>query len=431
MIYDVFFCIFMATTYHTFIFLFCRVLFPAQRSVDPPATHLQFAEIELRGLIVDLPFEESEAHEGSGTDYFNMDSGFTGYCRDPSGQFYDEVRPAYPGYVTTVEQCADWCHKFVEYPVPSSGGLVGFAYSSKAQLCWCAFEGGTIPTNLQHDPPVDFTITPGVASGTPTYHPAIFSEVESSFTYEVTQEFQCYKRDVTKVGVYMQPYLNGAAFHGYCHAESYNLVSIVKNFIKTDGGFSTFGVDESITSFGDSALASKLASMGFFFMVDIEGSLSGWDSRSQGIMKEFVQKGGTLVMTGTYGNRDTDFLNAAFGWDLTSEYCTYTSRNVENTAGTPWEDEDVVLGCPSATQTVNCRSVPCTPMWGTTDNAAVVVLPHGKGRVIYLGFDYYNTGYRVDGYHTDCSARNDPWVTGSLLYAKSVSSAPEVTSSIG
>jgi hypothetical protein len=29
-------------------------------------------------------------------------------------------------------------------------------------------------------------------------------------------------------------------------------------------------------------------------------------------------------------------------------------------------------------------------MWGTKDSAAVVVLPHGTGRVIYLGFDYYN-----------------------------------------
>ncbi len=136
------------------------------------------------------------------------------------------------------------------------------------------------------------------------------------------------------------------------------------------------------------------------------------------------------MMTGTSGTRDTDFLNAAFGWDLTSEYCSTTYRNVENTAGTPWEDEDgVTLGCPSATQTVNCRSVECTPMWGNKSRAAVVVFPHGEGRVIYLGFDYYNTGYSVDGYHINCSQRFNPWVTsalrGSLLYARCVSSAPE------
>ena len=414
--------------------MFCRVLFPAQRQVDPPPTHLQFAEIELTGLIVDIPFEESEAHEGSGTDYFNMEEGFTGYCRDPSGLFYDEVRPAYPGLIKSAEHCAEWCHKFLEYPAPSSGGLVGFAYSPKVHLCWCAFEGGKIPSNLQNDPPVDFTLTPGVASGTPVYHSAIFADPESAFTYEVNEEFKCYKRDATKVGIYMQPNLNGASAPGLCHAETYNLVSIVKNFIKTDGGFSSFTIDESITDFNDPALVSKLASMRFFFMVDMEGTLSGWNSVSQGIMREFVQNGGTLVMTGTYGNKDTDFLNAAFGWDLTPEYCSSSYKNETNTAGTPWADEDVVLGCPSATQTINCRSVTCTPMWGTKDQAAVVVLPYGTGRVIYLGFDFYNTGYRVDDYHIDCGQRSDPWITsalrGSLLYAKSVSRAPEEESSV-
>ena len=410
------------------MFRFCRVLFPSQRQVD--ATNLQFAEIELTGMIVDLPFEETESHEGSGTDYFNIETGFTGYCRDSSGLFYDEVRPAYPGLITSVEHCAEWCHKFAEYPTPSSGGLVGFAYSPTVDLCWCAFESGKIPANLQNDPPVDYTIIPEAkgATGNPVYHATIFADPESLYTFEVTEQFKCYKRDATKVGVYMQPSLNGASAPGTCHAESYNLVSIVKNFIKSDGSFSSFTVDESIIDFGDPDLASKLASMRFFFMVDIEGTLSGWNSVSQGIMKEFVENGGTLVMTGTYGNKDTDFLNAAFGWDLTPESCTTTNRNEANTAGTPWATEDVTLGCPSATQTIHCRSVSCTPMWGTEDRAAVVVLPYGSGRVIYLGFDFYNTGYLVDGYHIDCGQRLDPWITsalrGSLLYAKSVSSAP-------
>ena len=58
----------------------------------------------------------------------------------------------------------------------------------------------------------------------------------------------------------------------------------------------------------------------------------------------------------------------------------------------------------------------------------MAVLPHGTGRVIYLGFVFYNTGYQVDGWHVDCGSRTDPWVTSalrnSLLYAKSVPNAP-------
>ena len=388
----------------------------------------QFAEVELPGMVVNLPYEDSESTEGTGSDYFNLASGFPGYCRDSAAQFYDEVRPAYPGLVTTIEQCADWCFKFAPYPVPPSGGLVGFAYSAESQLCWCAFEGGTLPSNLQNDPPVEYTLTPGVASGAPVYHSSIFADSESSFTFEVTQEFQCYKRDATKVGIYAQDFINGARNTNDCGTETDNLISIVKSFIQTDGSFASFTIDESITSLSDPLLASKLAAMRFFFMVDMEAGVT-MDATSNGIMKTFVENGGTLVMTGTYGTNDVTFLNGIFGWDLSAVGCATSNINTINTAGTPWEGGAATLGCPSATQHISCGSVPCTTMWGTETSSAVAVLPHGSGRVIYLGFDYYNTGYQVDGWHIDCGSRTDPWVTSalrnSLLYARSVSSSPD------
>jgi len=385
-------------------------------------------------MVVDLPFEDLESTKGTGSDYFNIASGFPGYCRDAAGRFYDEIRPAYPGRILSDERCADWCYKFAPYPVPTSGGLVGFSYSSKSEMCWCAFEGGKMPSNLQNDPPVEFTMTPGGASGTPVYHSDLFADSESSFSFEVTEKFHCFKRDVTKVGVYMQDNLNGPRGMGSCGTESDNILSIVKNFIQMDGSFSSFTVDESIASFSDPLLSSKLASMRFFFMVDMEGSLYGWDATSQGIMKAFVQNGGTLVMTGTYGSNDVNFLNAIFGWNLSDAGCTTAQIHTDNTVGTPWEGGAATLGCPSATQHIRCNSVACNPMWGTKSSAAVVVLPHGSGRVIYLGFDYYNTGYRVNGWHKDCAAREDPWVTSalrnSLLYAKSVSGSTDESVSI-
>jgi hypothetical protein len=395
-----------------------RILFPTQRAAN--YQYLQMAEVELTGLMVDIPFEEIISVEGTGSDYFDMAMSFEGYCRDASQNPYDEVRPAYPGQILSVTQCANWCHKFASYPV-TSGGLVGFSFSSSQQLCWCAFEAGTIPTNVENDPKVDFTMTPGLGSGLP--YPGLVAE----FSFEKNENFQCYKRDKTKVGIYMQSGLNGASA-GDCATESSNIVSIVKSFMKTDAAFTSFEVDESITTYADSSLASKLASIRFFLMVDMESTVNGWDAASQGIVKNFVQNGGTLVMTGTNGLNDVNFLNAAFGWDLSNVACIAAYINAENAAGTPWEGSTAELGCPSATEHISCNSVACKPIWGTETSAAVVVLPHGSGRVIYLGFDYYGTGYQVDGWHIDCANREDPWVTSalrnSLLYARSVSSAP-------
>ena len=135
-----------------------------------------------------------------------------------------------------------------------------------------------------------------------------------------------------------------------------------------------------------------------------------------------------MVMTGTYGTNDVNFLNDAFGWDLSDSPCVEVPISGVNTVGTPWEGTSPTLACPSATQHVSCNSVPCTPIWGTETSAAVVVLPYGTGRVIYLGFDFYDAGYEVNGWHVNCASREDPWVTsalrGSLLYAKTLSPAP-------
>ena len=197
-------------------------------------------------------------------------------------------------------------------------------------------------------------------------------------------------------------------------------MSIVEFLIKTDDEFATFTTSRSVSSFGDASLADKLAAMTFFFMVDIESStskLNGWDATSQAILKDFVSNGGTLLMTGTGGSNDVNFLNEAFegaGWDLGSVSCTPTNINTVNTAGTPWEGGPSELQCDNQTDHISCGTVECFPMWGDETSAAVVVLPHGSGQVVYLGFDYFNTGYEVVGFHVDCGKRFSPWVTSVL-----------------
>ena len=201
---------------------------------------------------------------------------------------------------------------------------------------------------------------------------------------------------------------------GRCDDESQNLVSIVRNFIANDKAFQNFDVDESIASFADPAFASKLAALSFFFMVDMERSPTGYDAAAQTIMRNWVSAGNTLLMTGTAGTRDVEFLNDTFGWNLSSVYCSASSINVANTAGTKFSDGLPTLNCPSATDHIDCSGVSsCTAMYGTETDAAVAVIRHGLGTVVYLGFDYYNTGYAVGG-HVDCGARLDAWVTSAL-----------------
>eukprot|EP00984_Skeletonema_dohrnii_P022249 scaffold11370_cov197-Skeletonema_dohrnii-CCMP3373.AAC.1 len=231
----------------------------------------------------------------------------------------------------------------------------------------------------------------------------------------------------TIVGIYSQPSLNGAGVS--CFHETYNLLSIVEFLIKTDDEFATFTTSQSVSSFGDTSLETKLAAMNIFIMVDIEGfgtgtsagtnKLSGWNPTSQAILKDFVSTGGTLLMTGTpYGSGgDVIFLNEAFEWNLSSVGCSSSTNvniNAANTAGTPWEGGPTTLGCPSGTNRINCNSEECYPMWGDETSAIVAVLPHGSGQVVYLGFDFYNTGYEVDGFHRNCGNRESPWVTSVL-----------------
>ena len=77
------------------------------------------------------------------------------------------------------------------------------------------------------------------------------------------------------------------------------------------------------------------------------GLPTGWDTVSQGIMRDYVERGGTLVMTGTNvpwrgAQRDATFLNEIFpGWNVVSvndsSTCFTTTINSGNIVGTPWQ----------------------------------------------------------------------------------------------
>ena len=239
------------------------------------------------------------------------------------------------------------------------------------------------------------------------------------------------------VGVYSQPHLNSQPPYP-CSTETDNLKSIIKHFIKSDSSFAGLNLDESIESLGDELLKQKLSALKMFIMPDIEKRLdpelrwwhkeleyylAGWDATSRGIIKDYVSEGGILLITGS--PQTITFLNAVFGWNLPRQPRDGGARfgrsymNESNTAGTAWDGYTSSLYQPP-TLHLNCTSVPgCKAMWGVNTNTPVATIPYGDGQVIFLGYDFWLTGYEVDGYHVDCIRREDAWVTsvfkGALL----------------
>ena len=158
----------------------------------------------------------------------------------------------------------------------------------------------------------------------------------------------------------------------------------------------------------------------------MEGSVSGLTKSSRAMVNSYVNEGGTLILTGTYGTKDVNWLNSVFSWDVTSVGCSSIGLNEENAAGTVFETSAPTVDCPSATDHINCGSTPCIPIYGTATKTAVAIFAHGAGSVIYIGFDYYNTGFAVDvgaGVHRNCARRTDAFVSTVLPLALTAAQA--------
>lgn len=223
-----------------------------------------------------------------------------------------------------------------------------------------------------------------------------------------------------QVSVFNQPGLNGAGTG--CAVENDNLIKIID-------AIPGYAVDGSIVDFidgvGQPTVASQLASSRFFFMTDME-TVSVNDSflpeTAKTAFRNWTNSGGVMVMTGTSGTNDTTFLNNIYGWNLGNTGGASATEVTANTAGTPFSNatNGVSLSPHSATDSISAGTVPnFTPMWRTSaGNSAVAVIRYGSGYVIYLGWDFYDSG-------PTCSKYTDPWVAqivpAALRYASELS----------
>jgi hypothetical protein len=210
-----------------------------------------------------------------------------------------------------------------------------------------------------------------------------------------------------QVSVFSFPGLNGGA--NSCSNENFNLAEIVE----AEVGYT---VDTTITNFTDSDLRAKLDASRFFFMTDMESQdplLTGFLPASAKLdIEGWTDAGGVMVMTGTSGAKDSDFLNTIYGWDVASVSPNLLTPVLANTSGTPFEDFSGNLTTPSATDAMNMGTVAnVTVMWGDSDGSAalVSVVEYGRGYVIYLGFDFFSTGLTGDS-GSPCTQNSTDWV---------------------
>ncbi|CAO1661878.1 hypothetical protein NYA30BAC_01419 [Halomonas sp. NYA30] len=246
----------------------------------------------------------------------------------------------------------------------------------------------------------------------------------------------------TQVSVFAFPGLNGSDASPGNGNENANLVSIVQHIINNGGDYT---LDTSITDFASTNFSDQLNASGFFFMTDMENEgPSNTDFlpvSAQATLRNWVSDGGVIMMTGTGGSDDTDFLNLIFDWDLTTQSGYSWELNSNNAAGTPFEDGPANLTNLSATDAIGKGTVSSfTPVYGTDDNATVATMSYGTGTVIFLGYDYFNAGIAGTGfidntqYEVDVttgSSSSNAWVTEmiprAMQYSANLSSTYNLT----
>jgi len=114
------------------------------------------------------------------------------------------------------------------------------------------------------------------------------------------------------------------------------------------------------------------------------------------ILKAFVDGGGTMVLVGGY--RHTTWVNTAFGWSLATAG-SWSGREEmpksDEAGDTPYGGGPASIPANDGSQLLESTALPDSAIIvyegpeGSNDGS-VVVLPSGDGRLVYMGWDWYD-----------------------------------------
>lgn len=224
----------------------------------------------------------------------------------------------------------------------------------------------------------------------------------------------------TTIAVFNQPNINGSGV-GDLGDENSNLLSIVQNEIDNGGDYA---INDLIVNFTDTAnLQTQLSGSDYFFMTDMEvpdpTDASFLPAAAVTILHDYVNAGGVIVQTGTFGSKDVDFLNTIFNLNLASASGTSWSKNSSNTSGTDFDSGPATLVGPSATDSIDASSIAngtYTSYYddGSDANSVLGKIEYGSGAILFVGFDYYGAGFNTDwgpGPHVNGFQNTSDYVT--------------------
>jgi hypothetical protein len=109
---------------------------------------------------------------------------------------------------------------------------------------------------------------------------------------------------------------------------------------------------------------------------------------------DYVTNGGAMLMFDRSGSQTPDMLNGLFGFALTSGSGGASNRNDAAVAGTALAGGPATLPASDATEAFDTVSLPAYTVDAYNDgagNTMVFVAQVGRGRVGYLGFDWFET----------------------------------------
>jgi|GEM_PF-1729893 len=114
------------------------------------------------------------------------------------------------------------------------------------------------------------------------------------------------------------------------------------------------------------------------------------DAAAQTAIADYVAAGGTLVVNSP--SSAVNLLNTVFGFTLASSGSGTITFNAALAAGTPFAGGPASLTSLSATSGVTTASLPVNSrvLYAATTNAIVAQIPFGAGRIVLLGWDWFN-----------------------------------------
>src|SRR5262249_22261714 len=128
------------------------------------------------------------------------------------------------------------------------------------------------------------------------------------------------------------------------------------------------------------------------------------NATQRNMLSNTVQNGGLLIVHGSSRNAAAGLINTVFGWSLVESFQVGAGTPhlmSSAAAGTRFADDPPILPVNDACSTLALASLPTNALavYNNGTECLVAMIPCGSGKVIFLGWDWFNGAPRgpVDG----------------------------------